>query len=98
MVMLRLSVAGPQFVFDGGEHAQGLAPPPPIMEDLQVFEQDVGELDPGSPPRHAAGHPSFHDQSRPRDGGSGPGDVCAGGVKGRVGCKAFDQLAGELKA
>ncbi len=26
------------------------------------------------------------------------GDVCAGGVKGRVGCKTFDQMAGGLKA
>jgi hypothetical protein len=48
--------------------------------------------------RHTARHASFQDQSRPWDGRSGPGDVCAGGVKGRVGCKAFDQLAGELKA
>ena len=48
--------------------------------------------------RHTASHPSIHDLSRPRDGRSGPGDVCAGGVKGRVDCKAFDQLAGELKA
>jgi hypothetical protein len=48
--------------------------------------------------RHTASHPSFQDQSRPRDGRSRPGDICAGGVKGRVGCKAFDQMAGELKA
>jgi hypothetical protein len=48
--------------------------------------------------RRTAIDPSFQDQSRPRDGRSGPGDVCAGGVKGRVGCGAFDQLAGELKA
>ena len=48
--------------------------------------------------RHTASHPSFQDQSRPRDGRSGPGGFCAGDVKGRVGCGAFDQLAGELKA
>jgi predicted alpha/beta-hydrolase family hydrolase len=48
--------------------------------------------------RHAASRPSFQDQSRPRDGEKRPGDICAGGVKGRVGCKAFDQMAGELKA
>jgi len=42
--------------------------------------------------RHTASHPSFQDQSRPRDRGEvDPGNVCAGGSKGRVGCKAFDQ-------
>jgi hypothetical protein len=34
----------------------------------------------------------------PGTGRSGPGDICAGGVKGRAGGKAFDQMAGELKA
>ena len=48
--------------------------------------------------RHTASHSLFQDQSRPRDGRGGSGDVCAGGVRGRVGCKAFDQMAGELKA
>jgi predicted alpha/beta-hydrolase family hydrolase len=48
--------------------------------------------------RHTASHPSFQNQSRSRDGRSGPGGVCAGGVKGRVGGKAFDLVAGELKA
>jgi hypothetical protein len=28
----------------------------------------------------------------------GPGNVCAGGAEGYVGCEAFDQRAGELKA
>ena len=49
--------------------------------------------------RHPASHPSFQDQSRPRGRQKRtPGMVCGGGVKGRVGCKAFDQMAGELKA
>jgi hypothetical protein len=34
----------------------------------------------------------------PGTGEKQAGNVCAGGAEGRVGCKAFDQMAGELEA
>ena len=42
-----LGLAGSQFVFDRREHAERGMTPPPVVEDLQVFEQGVGELDTG---------------------------------------------------
>ena len=48
--------------------------------------------------RHTASHPSFRGQSRPQDGEKRTRGHLCGSVKGRVGCKAFDQIAGELKA
>jgi len=34
----------------------------------------------------------------PGSGEKWTGSVCAGGAVGRVGCTAFDQMAGELEA
>jgi hypothetical protein len=48
--------------------------------------------------RHTPSHPLFQDQSPPRDREKWTGSVCAGGAEGRVGCQAFDQMAGELEA
>ena len=36
-------------VLDGCEHAQRAVSAAPVVEDLEVFEQGVGELDAGSP-------------------------------------------------
>src|SRR5689334_6131242 len=38
-----------EFVFDRGEHAEGGVAPAPVVEDLQVLKQGVGELQAGAP-------------------------------------------------
>jgi hypothetical protein len=48
--------------------------------------------------RHTASHPAFQDQSRPRGRGEADLAMFVPAALGRVGCKAFDQMAGELKA
>ena len=36
-----------EFVFDRGEHAEGGVAPTAVMEDLEVFEDRVGEFEAG---------------------------------------------------
>jgi hypothetical protein len=55
-----------------------------VLEPVRVHR------DPGLPP------PPGDDLVDAAGGQRPPG--CSGGTEGRVGCKAFDQMAGELKA
>ncbi len=71
----------------------------PQLQPLQLTGPAVehGATDlPGLRPRQPSLIP--RPVASPGPGKSGPANVCAGGAKGRVGCKAFDQMAGELKA
>ena len=71
--------------------ARSLPPAPCRTPQASVARQNQGSI--------------YRDATKNRYVGRGallaevdPGNVCAGGAEGHVGCKTFDQMAGELKA